>query len=125
MFAAAGAGLMLGIQFNPVASVAGAALAAGLAAARRMWAAVFALCAAWILGDGSRLFVSASGALAEGGADGQWVFLALWALTGLALGYALPAWAGAYVGRRVTHGTGWLAAAAVAASASGALGMLG
>lgn len=129
ILAAAGAGLTLGVQFNPIASVAGAALAAGLAAMHRTWAAVVVLCVAWLLGDGSRLFVSATGVLAgrglvAGGPDAQWIALGLWTLTGVALGYALPAWAGAYVGRRVTHGTGWLAAAAVAASTSGVLGML-
>ena len=37
-----------------------------------------------------------------------------WGATALLVGYALPAWAGAQVGRRVVHGTGWIAAGAVA-----------
>jgi len=126
---AAGAGLLLGVQFNPVASVVGAAVAAGLFAAGRTRAAAVALAGAWLLGDGLRLFSRATDAIAgpglvAGGEAAQWVVLVLWALGGLALGYALPAWAGAFVGRRVTHGTGWLAAGAVAATASGALSML-
>lgn len=129
MFAAAWAGMVLGVQVNPVASVAGAALAAALATAHRTWAAAFVLCGAWLIGDGAQVFVRATGALAgpglvAGGPDAQWVALGLWALTGVAVGYVLPAWAGAFVGRRVTYGTGWLAAAAVAATASGALGAL-
>jgi hypothetical protein len=129
LFAAAGAGLLLGIQFNPLASVAGAALAAGLATARRMWAAALVLAGAWALGDGMLLLSRGTDALADsgivtGGAGAQWTVLALWGVAGFAIGYALPAWAGAFVGRRVTHGTGWLAAGAVAVTASAALSML-
>ncbi len=126
---AAGAGLLLGIQFNPVASVVGAAVAAGLFAAGRAVPAIVVLLGAWLLGDGARLLARATDAIAgpglvEGGIEAQWAVLALWALGGFALGYALPTWAGTFVGRRVTHGTGWLAAGAVAATASGALSML-
>lgn len=125
---AAGAGLLLGLQFNPLASIVGAAVAAGLFVAGRSAPATFVLLGAWLLGDGARLLARATDAIAgpglvEGGDAAQWAVLALWALGGFALGYALPAWAGAFVGRRVTHGTGWLAAGAVAATASGALSM--
>jgi hypothetical protein len=127
--AAAGAGLLLGIQFNPLASVAGAAIAAGLATAGRTAAAAGVLFGAWLVGDGTRVLVRGADAIAgsglvSGGEAAQWAVLGLWALAGLAIGYALPAWAGTFVGYRVTHGTGWLAAGAVAATASGALSML-
>jgi hypothetical protein len=127
--AAAGAGLLLGIQFNPLASVAGAALAAGLATTGRTAAAAGVLLGAWLLGDGARVLARGADAIAgsglvSGGEAAQWAVLGLWALAGLAIGYVVPAWAGWFVGSRVTHGTGWLAAGAVAATASGALSML-
>lgn len=50
--------------------------------------------------------------------------LAVWALAGLLIGYAFPALLGAYVGRRVVKGTGWLSAIVVAASCSAALAVL-
>ena len=129
LFAAAGAGLLLGIQFNPVASVVGAAIAAGLATTERVAAAAGVLFGAWLLGDGARVLARGTDAIAgpglvSGGEAAQWAVLALWALAGFAIGYLLPAWAGWFVGSRVTHGTGWLAAGAVAATASGALSML-
>jgi hypothetical protein len=52
-------------------------------------------------------------------------YLAAWAFTGLAFGYLLPAFAGAYVGRLVHRGTGWLAAGAVALMLVPALSALG
>jgi hypothetical protein len=102
-------GVAAGLQFNPVFAAVGAALAAGLAGYRRAprsrvwWSAGVVLCG-WALGDGLRVAGSAGGA----------PYLAAWALTGLAVGYVLPAVAGAYVGRLVHRGTGYLSAAAVA-----------
>jgi|GEM_PF-858577 len=135
------AGLRLAAQFNPVAAFAGALVAAMLAGHRdadrshSLWA-VGVLLGAWLVGDGARVLARArdvfdgaaglatpavasamtAGSAAFVGAD--YLALAVWALGGLALGYAFPAWAGAFVGRRVTRGTGWLAAGAVAAAVS-------
>jgi len=47
-----------------------------------------------------------------------------WAVVGLFVGYVLPMLAGVYVGRRVTHGTGWLAAGSIAVAASLAVATL-
>jgi hypothetical protein len=49
--------------------------------------------------------------VASGGSE---PYLAAWALTGLGIGYVLPAVAGAYVGRQVHRGTGYLSAGAIA-----------
>ena len=130
LLAAAGAGLLLGIAFSPVIALAGAALAAALYTAGRTWAAALVLLGAWALGDGVALLSQGTDALAgsslvSGGLTAQWVVLVFWAVVGLGVGYALPAWAGAFVGTRVTHGTGWLAAGMVAVTASVALAMLG
>ena len=50
--------------------------------------------------------------------------LAAWAFADVVVGYGLPAAMGAYVGRRVMHGTGWLSAIAIAAASSAALAAL-
>jgi hypothetical protein len=130
LFAAAGAGLALGITFSPFIALAGAALAAALYTAGRTWAAALVLLGAWALGDGVALLSQGTDAFAgpglvSGGSAAQWVVLVLWVIVGFGVGYALPAWAGAFVGARVTHGTGWLAAGMVAVTASVALAMLG
>ena len=130
LFAAAGTGLLLGIQFSPVIALVAAVLAAALYTAGRTWAAAFVLTGAWTLGDGVALLSRGTDALAGtglvgGGPAAQWVVLVLWALVGFAVGYVLPTWAGTFVGTRVTHGTGWLAAGMVAMTASAALAMLG
>ena len=133
-YAALVAGVRLALAYNPLFAVFGAALGAGLAGARRpghqrmVWAvAVVGL--AWLVGDGARVI-----ARARDFYDGvsvlldvpvatwaQWLALAVWALGGLAAGYVFPAWAGAFVGRRVTHGTGWVSAVSVAVAVSLAL----
>lgn len=130
LFGAAASGLLLGIQFNTLIALVGAALAAGFYTAGRVGVAAIVLAGAWALGDGLELFSRGTEALAgtglvSGGPAAQWVALVLWALAGLGVGYVLPAWAGAFVGTRVTHGTGWLAAGMVAITASAALSMLG
>ncbi len=129
--AAAVTGLALAVSFNPMASLVGAALAAALLArAERPGAGIVVLAAAWLLGDGLRVLARARdafdgvGPLVPGAPVATWVALGLWALGGALVGYALPAWAGAFVGRRVTHGTGWLAAATIAAVSSAGLAVL-
>lgn len=136
--------IRLGLQFNPVFAVVGAAVAAGLVGYPRaprghgFWAGV-AIVVAWLAGDGLRVLARARDAydgvalIASGSPVWATVLLfALWALVSVAVGYLLPAWAGVTVGRRVTHGTGWLAAMAIAVGASlglsslvAALGVLG
>lgn len=136
-------GLRFAVAYNPMTAVMSAALAAGLTGAPRMhpersrWA-VPVLAAGWLLGDGLRVLGRARDVYDGVGAALQpavsptwaiWVVLGVWALGSLAIGYVVPALVGAAVGRRVTHGTGWLAAAAIASAlvlvvsaAAGALG---
>lgn len=116
-----GDGVLFGVQFNPMFALVTAALAAALwgypkvTKQRRQWAAVV-LAAGWLLGDGLRVLANArdyydAGAMAPTG----WpAYIIAWAIVSLTAGYVLPAVVGGVVGRRVTHGTGWLAAAAVA-----------
>ena len=125
MLAAAGsigavtAGVASGLQFDPLTAAVSAVLAAALTGYRRaprsrlLWAAAVLL-AGWAVGDGIRI----------AGASGGTAFALAWAVTGLAFGYALPAIAGAYVGRQVHRGTGWLAAGAVALMLVPALSLL-
>lgn len=122
----------LGVQFDPVASIVGASLAAALcgypsAPRRRLALSAVVLLCAWFLRDGLRLMAetgllggSASSAVASV-TLARWETFAAWALAGSFLGYVLPTWAGAFVGVRVTRGTGYLSAAVVAATASGTL----
>lgn len=135
-------GASLGIQFSPLAALVTAALAAALwgypkVKRDRRWYAVLVLGVGWLAGDGLRIlartrdYYDSSAAYAASGLPTWpgWTMLAAWALFSLALGYAIPAVVGGAVGRRVTHGTGWLAAAAVAgalvAALSAAVGSLG
>ena len=122
-------GVALGVQYNPLFALGTAALAAALMGfprakrERRQWAAIV-LGAVWLVGDGLRVLArardyydsSAAYAAAQLPAWPGWVTLAVWALGSLALGYVAPALVGAAVGRRVTHGTGWLAAAGIASA---------
>lgn len=130
-------GARVGLHPNPMLGVASAALAALIGGApkasrERRQVAWGVLGAGWLLGDGLRV-LARSRDLADGVSRllgvGQplwasWVALAVWALVGFAAGYVLPAWVGWQVGRRVTYGTGWLAATAVAVAASLALATL-
>ena len=130
-------GARLALEYNPLLALLGATLAAALLAPRdrsldrTVWGAS-SLLVAWLIGDGLRVIARArdlydSATPVAGDVAGLasneagWVAIAVWALLGFALGYALPAWAGAFVGRRVTHGTGWLAAASIAVGTSLAL----
>lgn len=136
-------GIRLGLQFNPVFAVVGAAIAAGLLGYRKaprertFWAGSV-IVVTWLAGDGLRVLARArdayDGALLGNGTPvwGTILLLVLWAAVSVAVGYLLPAWAGITVGRRVTHGTGWLAAMSIAVGASlglssliAALGVLG
>lgn len=120
-------GASLGIQYNPLYAVITAALAAALwgypkVRRDRRWWAVLVLAVGWLVGDGLRIlarardYLDASASYAATGLPvwPGWTNLAVWALVSLALGYVAPAIVGGAVGRRVTHGTGWLAAAAIA-----------
>jgi hypothetical protein len=129
-------GAALGVAFNPLAS-AGAALMAGLLygspdahTSRRGWA-VAAVAAAWLLGDGFRVLGrlrdaldGAPGLVPHAPAGATVVLLAVWALVGLVVGYALPAVVAVHVGHGVVRGTGWLSAVAVGLTASLALAAL-
>ena len=121
------AGLSLGMRFNPLAAMVGSCVAAvvGAVTGRRGGSSVWWIlvaAAAWALGDGvavaARVSSIASGApslLGAGAAQwASWLLVATWAVSGFGVGYALPAGLGAAVGRRVTFGTGWLAAGAIA-----------
>lgn len=122
-------GALLGIQYNPLYAVITAALAAavwGYPKVRRdkRWYAIVVLAVGWLAGDGLRVlarmrdYYDRAEAFAAAGLpvwDG-WTTLGTWALVSLLLGYVLPALVGGAVGRRVTHGTGWLAAAAIASA---------
>lgn len=121
-------GAALGASFNPYAGVAGSALAAALVGSPRTarhrysWA-IAALMLAWLVGDGFRVLGRAReafDAVALATPWERWAPIAFWALLGLAF-YAIPAWLGAFVGRRVTHGTGWLSAVAISVTLSLAL----
>ena len=107
------AGAAMGLQFDPLTATVSAAVAAALvgypsAPVSRRWAAAGVLLAGWAAGDGIRVAASV------GAGSAALVYGAVWSLTGLSIGYLVPALAGATVGRSVFRGTGWLAAAAVA-----------
>lgn len=125
MVVAVADGLRLAAQFNPVASGVGAAIAAALLARKttplRATLAALVIAAAWVLGDGAVMLAAGSAQSAQGAATAT---MAAWIVGGVALGFAAPALAGAYVGRRVVFGTGWASAAVVAASVSAAFAAL-
>lgn len=137
MIAAIVAGVSLGLRYNPVtAAVAAAVTAAYLTRGERRRSrvalAAAVLCAAWLLGDGLRVLGRArdvyDGArpLLETAAPvwASWTVVGLWALVGLGAGYALPAWAGLYAGRRTVLGVDWLVGASVAVTVALALSAL-
>ena len=113
-------GVALGLQFNPYVAGLSAIIAAALCGypraprSRVAWSALVVL-AGWTVGDG----IAVAGAAAS-----SVLYPIAWGGTALLIGYALPAWTGAQVGRRVVHGTGWLAAAAVALMLTPAVSVL-
>jgi len=115
-------GLVLGLSFNPLAALVGSTAAAMLLArdpGRVRWAlAVVVLVGAWFLGDGTVVLATARGGIVALSAA-EWVEMTLWAALGFGLGYVLPTWAGVFVGRRVTWGTGWASAGVTAATVCG------
>lgn len=131
------AGVRLAFAFHPMFALVGAVGAAILWTLARdirrsLWGFAIAT-SAWVVGDGAHIserlrgLVAATGRAADPLAAGdvtKWLALSIWALGGLSIGYLLPAWLGAFAGRRVTHGTGWLSAIAVATGASLALSAL-
>lgn len=137
MIESLGDGLKLALSFNPIIALLGSAAAAAVLAAgrggRRAFAGISLLSGFWLVGDGLRVLARARD-LADGisalppGWLG-WATLAIWGAGGLAVGYALPSWAGTFAGRRVTFGTGWLTAIVVSItlslSVSALLGGLG
>ncbi len=123
-----GLGALLGLAFNPIAALIGATLAGALGARSRIVWAIVVVLAAWALGDGVRVVAAIAAtieAAGEGTAAAEVGPLVAWGLVGLGAGYALPAWAGAFAGSRVTHGTGWLAGGAIAAAVCAAIAALG
>lgn len=126
-------GARFAVQYNPLAAVVTAVVAAALSgypkAPRGRWrTSALVLFAGWLAGDGLRILGRARD-LADGVAAtpyagygrAAWVVLAVWAVGTLAVGYVVPTLVGASVGRGVTHGTGWLAAAGIAGALSFAL----
>jgi hypothetical protein len=119
-------GVALGLQYNPLAATVGAVVAAVLygypkAPDSRRPIAVAVLAAAWLAGDGVRLGAGLASSPPKGWPE--WSALAAHVLVSAVVGYVLPAAAGIIVGRRVTRGTGWLSAGAVALTVAGALSL--
>lgn len=125
------AGARLAVQYNPVAAAVSVAIAAAIAGSpstrgARWKPAALTILMGWLVGDG----VHVVGLLRDLAAEyagrpsfdaSSWAGLgvaSIWALGSLALGYVAPTLLGVAVGRRVTHGTGRLAAAAIACSAT-------
>ena len=120
-------GLRFGAAYNPLVAAIAAAIAAGVsgyprAPRERRIEALGIVVFGWVLGDGLRILGHArdlydgiaTAALAGAPEWSGWVFIAAWALVSLGLGYVMPMLVGSAVGRRVTQGTGWLAAAVLA-----------
>lgn len=111
------------LSFNPLVSLLGAVVAAVLWTRARSWPGIavswFVLLVAWFVADGVLLVAMLDRSAAAGGSDHP--LLIAGGLAALSIGYLLPAWSGAFVGRRVTRGSGWMSAAVVALGASGAV----
>lgn len=133
---AAATTLPLALAYNPMAAVFAAPVAAALLGVKNrstdrvIWG-VCVVAFAWLVGDGLRVIARArdvydgAGHLVTGVAPwAELAAIALWGVAALALGYVLPVWTGVFVGRRVTHGTGWAAAASIAVGASLAVSAL-
>ena len=120
LLTALGLGAAAGMQFNVIAAAVSAALAAGVSGYKRaprahLWWSAGILLAGWGIGDGIRL----------AGESGSGARTIAWAVLSLAVGYVLPAVTGAYVGRLVHKGTGYLSAGVVALTLVPALAQVG
>jgi len=121
---ALGGGLALASQFNPLVALLTAALGAALCgypgAGRGAWLRMLAAVAlGWFVGDGVFILTSAKSLagipdVASGAWWVHWLPFVVWVTGSLVIGYLAPALVGGAVGRRVTRGTGWLAAVVVA-----------
>lgn len=120
-------GLRFGIAYNPLVAAISVVIAAAIsgyprAPRERHVEALGVVAVGWLAGDGLRilghardLYDGVAGAALAGAPDwAGWTFIGVWAVSSLGLGYVVPMLVGSSVGRRVTHGTGWLAAAGVA-----------
>ncbi len=117
-------GASLGLRFNPLASAAAAVLGAGLLGSRKPGRGRAALgemtiMFAWLLGDGLRVLARTRDLVDVQALSPDSIITSLtWVFTALVVGYILPVLVGIAVGRRVTLGTGWLAAAMIATTVS-------
>jgi hypothetical protein len=115
-------GVAFGLLFNPLSSAVGSAGAAALvgypSAPRSRWAwALLLLGGSWVIGDAMGVLLD----LGQGNGAGALGLATAFVLISFGVGYLTPALAGAYVGRHVTHGTGWLTAIVVAGLVAGSL----
>ena len=126
-------GLTLATQYNPLVAIVTAAIAAAIsgypkAPRERQHISELIIAVGWLIGDGLRVLGHGrdlyDGIAITGSDWAAWGTLVVWAAGSLAIGYLLPVFVGTTVGRRVTHGTGWLAAAAIAAGASAAISVI-
>ena len=110
------------IAVEPAYAASGAALAAAVVARKGgpiRWAVALTVIAGtwYVAGGGAAVALVHGGALAAGmGTAELWASSALAAVAGCAWVAGIPAGAGAFVGRRVTLGTGWASAAVIAAT---------
>jgi len=123
-------GVGLAAQYNPLVALVTAVLACVLAGypratRERQHMSELVIAVGWLLGDGLRILGHGRDlydGIAVTGSDWvAWGTLVVWAAGSLALGYLLPVFVGTTVGRRVTHGSGWLAAGGMAAASSAAI----
>ena len=113
------AGVIGGLRFNLVVAAIAPAGAAAISGYRRAprwrtWASAGVLCAGFVIGDGLRIVA----------VGGDTLRIAVACAVALALGYVFPAVAGAYVGRQVHKGTGYLSAIVIALTLVAALSAL-
>lgn len=125
-------GLRAVFAFDPWFSLGASALAAAVLARNprvpQYLLAFLVLAAGWALHDGAAIaeHLTEAGALsaAQETTHGL-VALTVGALGGFLVGYALPTWAGAFVGQRVTWGTGIASAVVVAITVSSMMTRVG
>jgi len=125
-------GLRATFSFDPWFSLGASALAAALLSRNprvpHYLLAALVLLGGWALQDGAAALqhLGGVGALSASQVTTRaWIALAVGSLGGFMVGYALPTWAGAFVGQRVTWGTGIASAVVVAITVSGMLASVG